>query len=46
MPNEVKILTDFDTFYRIMEVSNDAKSATYSYDLRMAVNKEETNDVK
>lgn len=46
MPNEVKILTDFDTFYRIMEVSNDAKSTNYSYDLRMAVNKEETNDVK
>ena len=46
MPNEVKILTDFDTFYRIMEASNDAKSTKYSYDLRMAVNKEETNDVK
>ena len=46
MPNEVKILTDFDTFYRIMEVSNEAKSTNYSYDLRMAVNKEETNDVK
>lgn len=46
MPNEVKILTDFDTFSKIMEVSRDAKSRTYSYDLRMAVNKEETNDVK
>ena len=46
MPNEVKILTDFDTFSKIMEVSSDAKSRTYSYDLRMAVNKEETNDVK
>ena len=46
MPNEVKILTDFDTFSKIMEVSSDEKSRTYSYDLRMAVNKEETNDVK
>ncbi|WP_099207717.1 ABC transporter permease [Urinicoccus timonensis] len=45
-PFDVKIYTDFDTYFKLMEESGDEKNTNYAYTLNMKVNDSDTKDVK
>lgn len=46
MPFDVKVYTDFDTYFKIMEESGDEKYTEYAYTLNMKVKDSDTKDVK
>ncbi|MDU5460839.1 ABC transporter permease [Anaerococcus vaginalis] len=46
MPFDVKVYTDFDTYFKLMEESGDEKYTEYAYTLNMKVKDSETKDVK
>ena len=45
-PFDVKIYTDFDTYFKLMEESGDEKNKNYAYILNMKVKDSDTKDVK
>ena len=45
-PFDVKIYTDFDTYFKLMEESGDEKNTNYAYTLNMKVKDSDTKDVK
>ena len=45
-PFDVKIYTDFDTYFKLMEESGDEKNKNYAYTLNMKVKDSDTKDVK
>ena len=45
-PFDVKVYTDFDTFFELMEESRDDKQKNYSFTLNMKVKDSDTKDVK
>ena len=45
-PFDVKVYTDFDTFFKLMEESRDDKQKNYSFTLNMKVKDSDTKDVK
>lgn len=45
-PFDVKIYTDFDTYFKLMEESGDEKNRNYAYTLNMKVKDSDTKDVK
>lgn len=46
MPFDVKIYTDFDTFFNLMEEAGDEKHRNYPYTLNMKVNDSEAKDTQ
>lgn len=46
MPFDVKVYTDFDTYFKLMEESGDEKYTGYAYTLNMKVKDSDTKDVK
>ena len=46
MPFDVKIYTDFDTFFNLMEEAGDEKYRNYPYTLNMKVNDSEAKDTQ
>ena len=46
MPFDVKIYTDFDTYFKLMEEAGDEKYTEYAYTLNMKVKDSDTRDVK
>ncbi|MEJ8751737.1 ABC transporter permease [Lagierella sp. ICN-221743] len=46
MPFDVKIYTDFDTYFKLMEEAGDEKYTNYAYTLNMKVKDSDTKDVK
>ncbi|MDY6065778.1 MAG: ABC transporter permease, partial [Finegoldia sp.] len=46
MPFDVKIYTDFDTFFSLMKEAGDEKYTNYAYTLNMKVKDSDTKDVK
>lgn len=46
MPFDVKIYTDFDTFYNLMQKADDEKYKNYPFTLDMRINDSDTNDIK
>ena len=46
MPFDVKVYTDFDTYFKLMEESGDEKNTNYAYTLNMKVKDSDTKDVK
>lgn len=46
MPFDVKVYTDFDTYFKLMEESGDEKYSEYAYTLNMKVKDSDTKDVK
>ena len=46
MPFDVKIYTDFDTFFNLMEETDDEKYRNYPYTLNMKVNDSEAKDTQ
>ena len=46
MPFDVKVYTDFDTYFKLMEESGDEKYTEYAYTLNMKVKDSDTKDVK
>ena len=45
-PFDVKVYTDFDTYFKLMEEAGDEKYSEYAYTLNMKVKDSETKDVK
>lgn len=45
-PFDVKIYTDFDTYFKLMEESGDEKNKNYAYTLNMKIKDSDTKDVK
>ena len=45
-PFDVKVYTDFDTYFKLMEESGDEKNTNYAYTLNMKVKDSDTKDVK
>ncbi|WP_243342930.1 ABC transporter permease [Anaerococcus sp. AGMB09787] len=45
-PFDVKVYTDFDTYFKLMEESGDEKNKNYAYTLNMKVKDSDTKDVK
>ena len=45
-PFDVKIYTDFDTYFKLMEESGDEKYTEYAYTLNMKIKDSDTKDVK
>ena len=46
MPFDVKIYTDFDTFFNLMQKADDEKYKNYPFTLEMRINDSDTNDIK
>ena len=46
MPFDVKVYTDFDTYFKLMEESGDEKYTEYAYTLNMKVKDSDTEDIK
>jgi len=46
MPFDVKVYTDFDTYFKLMEESGDEKYTEYAYTLNMKIKDSDTKDVK
>ena len=46
MPFDVKVYTDFDTYFKLMEEAGDEKYTNYAYTLNMKVKDSDTKDVK
>ncbi|EGC82775.1 ABC transporter permease [Anaerococcus prevotii] len=46
MPFDVKVYTDFDTYFKLMEEAGDEKYTAYAYTLNMQVKDSDTKDVK
>ncbi len=46
MPFDVKVYTDFDTYFKLMEEAGDEKNKNYAYTLKMKVKDSDTKDVK
>lgn len=46
MPFDVKVYTDFDTYFKLMEESGDEKYTEYAYTLNMKVKDSDIKDVK
>ena len=46
MPFDVKVYTDFDTYFKLMEESGDEKYTEYAYTLNMKVKDSEIKDIK
>ena len=46
MPFDVKVYTDFDTYFKLMEEAGDEKYTEYAYTLNMKVKDSDTKDVK
>ena len=46
MPFDVKIYTDFDTFYNLMQKADDEKYKNYPFTLDMRINDSDTEDIK
>ncbi|MDU1865193.1 MAG: ABC transporter permease [Anaerococcus sp.] len=46
MPFDVKVYTDFDTYFKLMEEAGDEKHTNYAYTLNMKVKDSDTKDVK
>ena len=46
MPFDVKVYTDFDTYFKLMEESGDEMYTEYAYTLNMKVKDSDTKDVK
>ncbi|WP_455257284.1 FtsX-like permease family protein [Peptoniphilus asaccharolyticus] len=46
MPFDVKVYTDFDTYFKLMEEAGDEKNKNYAYTLNMKINDSDTKDVK
>ncbi|MFR7350393.1 MAG: ABC transporter permease, partial [Peptoniphilus sp.] len=46
MPFDVKVYTDFDTYFKLMEEAGDEKHTNYAYTLNMRVKDSDTKDVK
>lgn len=45
-PFDVKIYTDFETYFKLMEESGDEKNTNYAYTLNMKIKDSDTKDVK
>ena len=45
-PFDVKVYTDFDTYFKLMEEAGDEKHTNYAYTLNMRVKDSDTKDVK
>ena len=45
-PFDVKVYTDFDTYFKLMEESGDEKNKNYAYTLNMKIKDSDTKDVK
>lgn len=45
-PFDVKIYTDFETYFKLMEESGDEKNKNYAYTLNMKIKDSDTKDVK
>ena len=46
MPFDVKVYTDFDTYFKLMEEAGDEKYTEYAYTLNMKIKDSDTKDVK
>ena len=46
MPFDVKVYTDFDTYFKLMEEAGDKKYTNYAYTLNMKVKDSDSKDVK
>ena len=46
MPFDVKVYTDFDTYFKLMEEAGDEKYKNYAYNLNMKIKDSYTKDVK
>ena len=46
MPFDVKVYTDFDTYFKLMEEAGDEMYTEYAYTLNMKIKDSETKDVK
>lgn len=46
MPFDVKVYTDLDTYFKLMEESGDEKYTEYAYTLNMKIKDSDTKDVK
>ena len=46
MPFDVKVYTDFDTYFKLMEEAGDGKYTEYAYTLNMKIKDSDTKDVK
>ena len=46
MPFDVKVYTDFDTYFKLMEEAGDEKYKNYAYTLNMKIKDSDTKDVK
>ncbi|WP_055078544.1 ABC transporter permease [Lagierella massiliensis] len=46
MPFDVKVYTDFDTYFKLMEEAGDEKHTNYAYKLNMKIKDSDTKDVK
>lgn len=46
MPFDVKVYTDFDTYFKLMEEAGDEKYTNYAYTLNMKVKDSDSKDVK
>lgn len=46
MPFDVKVYTDFDTYFKLMEEAGDEKYTEYAYTLNMKTKDSDTKDVK
>ena len=46
MPFDVKVYTDFDTYFKLMEEAGDEKNKNYAYTLNMKIKDSDTKDVK
>ncbi|HEP4080954.1 TPA: FtsX-like permease family protein [Streptococcus pyogenes] len=45
-PFDVKVYTDFDTYFKLMEESGDEKNKNYAYTLNMKIKDSDTKDIK
>ena len=45
-PFDVKVYTDFDTYFKLMEEAGDEKNKNYAYTLNMKIKDSDTKDVK
>lgn len=45
-PFDVKVYTDFDTYFKLMEEAGDEKYKNYAYNLNMKIKDSDTKDVK
>lgn len=46
MPFDVKVYTDFDTYFKLMEEAGDEKYKNYAYTLNMKIKDSDTKDIK